>query len=652
MRRIMKTKLTFITILLLVLGAANIYAADYYVAQNAAGMATGVSCANATGISYYTGSWSGKVSAGDTLHLCGTITSPLIIGASGLQSNPITVKFENGAKFSKPAWGTGSAAAIYSVSKNYITIDGGTNGIIENTNNGTALGTKQDTNAIYVARSSNWTIKNLTVKTMYVRTPDSDDSNTYGKGIYIIASNTIVLSDLKVSDIYHGIQAYASGSSADGLTIQNTSISRVSAGIAVSLNSAHNYTNVSIDNVKIFDLNVWDGCWNNCASWHHNDGIHTWGNYGSGANKIQITIKNSTIGGDFGAHTTALIALTDYTTDANIYNNLLYSTAQGPTNGYIGLHTYSSGTVNIYNNTIKGPIAGSGGGMGVYIGASGVWTTNIKNNIFSTMSIGINDSGADATIVSDYNDFFNIPNIGKIGNTYYSTIASWKALTYDAHSITDDPKFVSSSDFRLQSDSPAINAGTDLSAYFTTDKDGTKRTIWSIGAYERVPAQSTLFVTSANGTTTSNPSGINCGSTCYANFGAEASVTLNAVPKSGYTFAGWSGGGCSGTGTCTVSMASAQVVTANYAVPTATYYLAISKKVAEAGTITTSDNTINCGSTCTAKYSAGKKVSLNLAVNSGYKFTGWTGACKGQGTTCTVSMTASTSTRAYFVITK
>ncbi|PKN78414.1 MAG: hypothetical protein CVU51_15695 [Deltaproteobacteria bacterium HGW-Deltaproteobacteria-1] len=204
-----------------------------------------------------------------------------------------------------------------------------------------------------------------------------------------------------------------------------------------------------------------------------------------------------------------------------------------------------------------------------------------------------------------------------------------------------------------------VNKGKALVAAYFKDYNGVTRPqggAWDIGAYEYLPAQSTLFVTSVNGTVTSNPSGINCGSTCYANFDAEASVTLTALPKSGYTFTGWSGGGCSGTGTCTVNMASAQVVTANYAVtpvtpiaiPTAAYYLAVSKTIVGAGTITASDNTINCGSTCKANYASGKTVSLGVSVNSGYKFSRWTGACKGQGATCTVSMTASRNTKAYF----
>jgi hypothetical protein len=41
-------------------------------------------------------------------------------------------------------------------------------------------------------------------------------------------------------------------------------------------------------------------------------------------------------------------------------------------------------------------------------------------------------------------------------------------------------------------------------------------------------------------------------------------VTLTATAASGSTFAGWSGGGCSGTGTCTVTMTADKSVTANF----------------------------------------------------------------------------------------
>ena len=68
---------------------------------------------------------------------------------------------------------------------------------------------------------------------------------------------------------------------------------------------------------------------------------------------------------------------------------------------------------------------------------------------------------------------------------------------------------------------------------------------------------------SGSGTVTSNPSGINCGSTCSASYASGTTVTLTAAPASGSTFAGWSGA-CTGTGTCIASMTADRSVTATF----------------------------------------------------------------------------------------
>lgn len=55
------------------------------------------------------------------------------------------------------------------------------------------------------------------------------------------------------------------------------------------------------------------------------------------------------------------------------------------------------------------------------------------------------------------------------------------------------------------------------------------------------------------GAITSSPAGISCGAQCAASFPVGTTVTLTATPKSGSTFAGWSGA-CSGTGACTLTL--------------------------------------------------------------------------------------------------
>jgi phospholipase C len=80
------------------------------------------------------------------------------------------------------------------------------------------------------------------------------------------------------------------------------------------------------------------------------------------------------------------------------------------------------------------------------------------------------------------------------------------------------------------------------------------------------PGQFQIAVTSAGGGTglvASAPTGIDCGSSCTANFKEGTTVTLSAAPANGFTFQGWSGA-CSGTGACTVNATGIANVTATF----------------------------------------------------------------------------------------
>jgi len=72
-----------------------------------------------------------------------------------------------------------------------------------------------------------------------------------------------------------------------------------------------------------------------------------------------------------------------------------------------------------------------------------------------------------------------------------------------------------------------------------------------------------------SGTVTSSPAGVDCSPDCSKSYSSGASILLTAAPSPGYQFDGWNGGGCSGTGTCTVNItADASVIaTFNLAIP-------------------------------------------------------------------------------------
>ena len=156
------------------------------------------------------------------------------------------------------------------------------------------------------------------------------------------------------------------------------------------------------------------------------------------------------------------------------------------------------------------------------------------------------------------------------------------------------------------------------------------------------PILSVVKTGTGNGTVSSNPTGINCGTACSAGFGQGTNVTLNQSPAVGSVFTGWSGA-CSGTAACSVTMDASKSVTATFV--STGYVLTVNKT--GTGTVTSSPAGINCGTACTASYASGTQVTLTAIPLSGWQFSGWGGACSGTGS-CVVSMNAAKSVSATF----
>jgi hypothetical protein len=161
--------------------------------------------------------------------------------------------------------------------------------------------------------------------------------------------------------------------------------------------------------------------------------------------------------------------------------------------------------------------------------------------------------------------------------------------------------------------------------------------------------QRTLTVTKAgtgSGTVTSTPAGISCGSDCTENYADGTTVSLTAAAATGSTFAGWSGGVCSGTSTCSVSMTAARAVTATFTSLQRT--LTVTKAGTGSGTVTSVPAGIACGSDCTENYADGTAVTLTAAAATGSTFAGWSGGVCSGTSTCSVSMTAARAVTATF----
>jgi len=163
--------------------------------------------------------------------------------------------------------------------------------------------------------------------------------------------------------------------------------------------------------------------------------------------------------------------------------------------------------------------------------------------------------------------------------------------------------------------------------------------------FNNVSSLVTLTVAKAGnggGTVTSSPAGIDCGNNCSESYTLGDSVTLTAMAAAGSIFSGWSGGGCSGTGTCVLNMDADTTVTATFSLPT----LTVNKT--GAGTITSDPPGINCGGNCTGTFDSGRLVTLTFTLPAGSSFDGWGGGvCSGTGD-CVFTISADTTVTATF----
>ena len=145
-----------------------------------------------------------------------------------------------------------------------------------------------------------------------------------------------------------------------------------------------------------------------------------------------------------------------------------------------------------------------------------------------------------------------------------------------------------------------------------------------------------------SGVVLSGDGNVDCPPTCSFSYTNGTSVTLTATADPGSEFAGWSGGGCSGTGTsCTVTMDQARTVSAMFTntsgAPTQRL-LTVARQGGGQGMVTSSPAGIDCGTACSATFDHGTVVTLTPTSGSGSTFIGWEGeGCPNLGA-CTLTM--------------
>jgi hypothetical protein len=443
----------------------------FYISQSGTG--DGSSCANAKSAAWFSAAtnWAvafQKIGVGDTVHLCGIISSNLIVQGSGSAGSPITVLFEPGAKMESPTWYGG---AISITGKSHVIVDGGSGGVIKATRSGSGFGNTAGSVGVVISNSSNVEVKNLTILGMYVRTDTGENcNNACGAGVSI--ANTfsyISVHHTTITDARVGI-SISYGPNAHTLSLYSNKISRTAWGIGGGdwPPNGSTLTNVDIYDNTITDAYPWDGTFTGCTGdcWFHLNGIYIWAEQ-TGDTLSNIRVHGNRIGGNMGtpSHITSFTWFSgNVQAPVLVYDNIYYSTSAGgsASNGFVSFRGCKGVTAEkacgIYNNTFYSQ---NPAGIGVRAGNG----TDIKNNIFYNIAghvIYAGDTGESLAITSDDNFFWGLKtNQFKLNGGYYTPV-KWQALGFDTRSLFElDPLFVNPAalNFSLLPGSPAQGKG-------------------------------------------------------------------------------------------------------------------------------------------------------------------------------------------------
>ncbi len=424
------------------------------------------------------GSGTGLIGPGTKILLCGTFvgvagTTELTFKAGGSSGNPITLLFDTNAQLNAPYWapspngGCGGAICIYNLS--YVVINGGTNGIIQNTANGDSLTYQQSSEAIEAGSCSNCTIENLTIANIYVHPANglSSFDQTAMRCITFNGSNWTINNNTMHDAGWCLFEGYKNG---DGnVAIFNNNLYNIDHGWMLAGSTGGGSSGpFSFYGNQITNYANWD----TASDAYHHDGIHCFTGVSTAAHITALNIYNNLFGPGTGANITAHIFIegvsestpcADASSVINIYNNVLTANT-GVGNGLLGLF---SGTLNIYNNTLIGAGTTSGNN-GVYLnyGSTGMGPVTFKNNVLSNFNIEVALSSG-ITFTADYNSYgAGGSNNFVCGSNFYSTtqFASWKSCTGgDSHSTYNTSLNLTALGVP-QTGSPVAGAATNLTS--------------------------------------------------------------------------------------------------------------------------------------------------------------------------------------------
>lgn len=362
---------------------------------------------------------------------------------SGTVGNPITFKANGTVTLTQ----TGTGAMIGSYGRNYITWDGFT---IDEANARSA----GDTGPTTVFDCTGCVLQNLNL---------TGNGTDFGRldnhtGIRIEGSRSVTVRNTKITNVYTAhnpnngacIQTYASY----GLTIENNELSNCGSGIFLK-------------------GGPWPaGSGPTISSYIRNNYIHDIGESARGGSAI---IAHA------GAPYTAQ-------NPVYIYKNVIKNVTEAGFRLWLFSDTEVGNNpqyVKFANNTIDHAGYGIHVSSPLSISLGHTFWNNIVTN--SGSAIAYNDVQGNIVenrVDFEHNLYFNNPIFAEIGNGTRYTLPTWKS-TYghdssSPASITSDPMFVSSTDYHLQSGSPARTLGVDI---YDLNSNGSNSDIVPAGAY-------------------------------------------------------------------------------------------------------------------------------------------------------------------------
>jgi hypothetical protein len=434
------------------------------------------------------GSGASQIGPGTIVHLCGTFSGAqnstmFTVQGSGASGRPVTILFESGANLTSPAW-SGARGAINISGHSYIVVDGGANGIIQNTNNGTNLGLHQAASVGVFAGgpsgsgcSPGCRITNLTVANMYIHTSASDCSidQTSTNAVQFLNTAGIRIDHNVFHDMGWAINGWGSN-----IEIDHNDVYNIDHGTASGAN-ANTVGGMFHDN-HIHDFSNWDTN-GNC---YHHDGIHIW-NSDPNTNS-NIMIYNNRFDGDSGVNITGYVYTENKISNIKVFNNV-FSLAAGRTmGGLLWMGNYYDVAPMILNNTFIGQ--GSSACIRLESNSGVVWQNNVVSGCNTFLSFVQNTSLS----VGDYNTYLaQKPGGGNyawnLGSVQTNNLATWQsAVSQEAHSRYSTTPV--NNDGTLPPSSPAIGAGTNLTSLgivgLNSDMTGKNRPSngsWDAGAY-------------------------------------------------------------------------------------------------------------------------------------------------------------------------